>query len=79
MRIWSKVMRDLSRDGIIPILRPLTPAGSLDGWSRPSADRLLRLYEIHERILRQAGLDPGQALTMCAACTGCDLVPGRER
>ena len=62
----------------IAVLRPLTPAGSLADRSRPSADRLLRLYKIHERILNGAGLDPGRALTMCAACTGCDLVPGRD-
>ncbi|HOB18133.1 MAG TPA: radical SAM protein [Candidatus Methanoculleus thermohydrogenotrophicum] len=74
----EQVMQDLAGIGVIPLLRPLTPAGSLADRPRPSADRLLRLCGIHERILRQAGLDPGRALTMCAACTGCDLVPGRD-
>ncbi len=74
----ERVMGDLAGIGVIPVLRPLTPAASLADRSRPSADRLLRLCEIHERILRQAGLDPRRALTMCAACTGCDLVPGRD-
>ena len=75
----ERVMRDLAEIGVIPVLRPLTPAGSLADRHRPSADRLLRLYDVHEDILRKAGLDPARALTMCSACTGCDLVPGRER
>lgn len=74
----ERVMEDLATIGVIPVLRPLTPAASLAGRSRPSADRLLSLCETHERILRQAGLDPRRALTMCAACTGCDLTPGRD-
>ena len=74
----ERVIEDLARIGVIAVLRPLTPAGSLADRPRPSADRLLRLYKIHERILNEAGLDPGRALTMCAACTGCDLVPGRD-
>ncbi len=75
----ERVMRDLAGIGVIPVLRPLTPAGSLADRFRPSADRLLRLHDVHEGILRQTGLDPARALTMCSACTGCDLVPGRER
>jgi biotin synthase-related radical SAM superfamily protein len=74
----ERVMGDLAAIGVIPVLRPLTPAASLADRPRPSADRLLRLCETHERILRLAGLDPRQALTMCSACTGCDLVPGRD-
>jgi biotin synthase-related radical SAM superfamily protein len=74
----ERVMRDLAGIGVIPVLRPLTPAASLADRPRPSADRLLSLCETHERILRQAGLDPHRALTMCSACTGCDLVPGRD-
>jgi biotin synthase-related radical SAM superfamily protein len=74
----ERVMQDLAAIGVIPILRPLTPAASLADRSRPSAARLLSLYDTHERILQQAGLDPHRALTMCAACTGCDLVPGRD-
>ena len=74
----ERVMRDLAATGVIPVLRPLTPAASLADRPRPSADRLLRLCAVHERILREAGLDPRGALTMCAACTGCDLTPGRD-
>jgi len=74
----ERVMADLAATGVIPVLRPLTPAASLAGLPRPSAERLIRLCGIHERILRRAGLDPRRALTMCAACTGCDLVPGRD-
>lgn len=74
----ERVMRDLAGIGVTPVLRPLTPAASLADRPRPSADRLLSLCEVHERILRRAGLDPRRALTMCSACTGCDLVPGRD-
>lgn len=74
----ERVMEDLAAIGVIPVLRPLTPAASLADRPRPSAERLLSLHEVHGRILRQAGLDPRRALTMCAACTGCDLTPGRD-
>jgi biotin synthase-related radical SAM superfamily protein len=74
----ERVMEELAGAGVIPVLRPLTPAGSLAGRSRPSADRLLSLCGTHARVLRRAGLDPRRALTMCAACTGCDLAPGRD-
>ena len=68
----------LCNAGVIPIIRPLNPAGELGGYARPTADRLLKIYGIHSRLLRDAGLDPRGALTMCPACTGCDLVPGRD-
>jgi len=74
----ARVMEDLTALGVIPVLRPLTPAASLADRPRPSAERLLALFEVQERILRRAGLDPRRALTMCAACTGCDLTPGRD-
>ena len=74
----ERVMEDLAAIGVIPVLRPLTPAASLADRPRPSAERLLALFEIHGRILHRAGLDPRRALTMCAACTGCDLAPGRD-
>ena len=64
--------------GVIPVLRPLNPAGALSGYSRPSAERLLRLFAFHTNALSSAGLNPYRALTMCAECTGCDLVPGRD-
>jgi biotin synthase-related radical SAM superfamily protein len=64
--------------GVIPVLRPLTPAGELADRPRPSAERLLRLCAVHKRALDRAGLNPASALTMCSACTGCDLVPGRD-
>jgi biotin synthase-related radical SAM superfamily protein len=71
-------IRELAGMGVIPVLRPLNPAGELAGWPRPSAERLLRLFRAHERILGEEGLDPCRAVTMCSACTGCDLVPGRD-
>ena len=71
-------IRDLTEAGVIPVVRPLSPAAELAGWSRPGADRLLRLLEIQEQALRDAGLDPRRVRTMCTACTGCDLTPGRD-
>ena len=64
--------------GIIPVIRPLSPSGGCTGYQRPTAKRILAMYDVHEKALKEAGLDPAEALTMCAACTGCDLVPGRD-
>jgi len=74
----TKCITDLTGAGVIPVLRPLLPAAELAAWHRPSADRLLRLLGIQEQALRDAGLDPRRVRTMCTACTGCDLTPGRD-
>jgi biotin synthase-related radical SAM superfamily protein len=74
----GRCIRDLTEAGVIPVLRPLSPAAELAGWPRPPADRLLRLLEIQEEALRDAGLDTRKVRTMCTACTGCDLTPGRD-
>ena len=71
-------IRRLTSHGIIPVLRPLNPVAELSGLFRPSAERLKKIYLIHERELKEAGLDPREALTMCTNCAGCDLVPGRD-
>jgi biotin synthase-related radical SAM superfamily protein len=71
-------IRSLCSIGVIPVLRPLNPAGALSGYPRPSADRLLRLLAVHTDALSSAGLNPVHARTMCVECTGCDLVPGRD-
>ncbi|MDI9633779.1 MAG: radical SAM protein [Methanolinea sp.] len=74
----ARCIRRLAGMGVIPIVRPLTPAGACRHLPRPSAERLLALFEVHAEALRESGLDPRGALSMCAACTGCDLVPGRD-
>jgi biotin synthase-related radical SAM superfamily protein len=74
----EQCIRSLCERGVIPVLRPLNPAGELKAWKRPSGERLLRLYTLHMRALKDAGLDPGAAVSMCVSCTGCDLVPGRD-
>ena len=71
-------IEDLAASGVIPVLRPLNPSAELASAPRPSADRILRLCDIHGRALRRHGLDTRKAKTMCTACTGCDLVPGRD-
>ncbi len=68
----------LTRAGVIPVVRPLSPAAGCRGFGRPSKERILALNRIHEKALEEAGLDPTRARTMCVACTGCDLVPGRD-
>jgi len=64
--------------GVIPVIRPLNPAGELISYQRHTAERLIRIHAIHARLLREAGLNPWDARTMCVECSGCDLVPGRD-
>jgi biotin synthase-related radical SAM superfamily protein len=70
--------RSLTTHGIIPVLRPLNPAAGLISYPRPSRDRLIRIAAMHYHVMRDAGLNPGRAVSMCTACTGCDIVPGRD-
>lgn len=72
-------IKKLTSLGVVPVLRPLNPVGGLTGFSRPSAERLKKIFIMHERALAAAGLDPREARTMCTNCTGCDLVPGRDQ
>ncbi len=71
-------IRKLTAHGVIPVLRPLNPVAELVGTPRPSAERLKKIFSLHERALAEAGLDACVALTMCTNCAGCDLVPGRD-
>lgn len=74
----AECIRNLTREGVIPVVRPLSPASACNEFRRPSKKRILNIHAIHEKALKDAGLDPAQAKTMCIACTGCDLVPGRD-
>jgi len=71
-------IRQLTSHGVIPVLRPLNPVADLAGTPRPTAERLKKVFAMHEQALEAAGLDARQALTMCTNCAGCDLVPGRD-
>ncbi len=71
-------VRKLVSHGVIPVLRPLNPVAGLAGMPRPTADRLERVFAMHEEAIESAGLDTRMARTMCTSCTGCDLVPGRD-
>src|SRR5690606_12333424 len=64
--------------GVIPIVRPLNPVAELASYRRPDADRILRVFRFLKDRLNMHGLDTRQALTMCPACMGCDMIPGRE-
>jgi biotin synthase-related radical SAM superfamily protein len=74
----ERCIEDLVSSGIIPVLRPLNPSAELASVPRPTAGRILRVCGILERALLRHGLDTRKARTMCTACTGCDLVPGRD-
>jgi biotin synthase-related radical SAM superfamily protein len=74
----AAAVRRLCSIGVIPVLRPLTPSAGLAHFRRPSAERLLKLYAVAREEMAASGLDARMARTMCAACTGCDLMPGRD-
>ncbi len=69
-------MRSLAEKGVIPVLRPLYPAGALASRKRPSAERIKAVFLMHRDILSNYNLDVSAARTMCPACTGCDMIPG---
>jgi len=69
-------IRRLTGMGVIPVIRPLTPSAGVAHLPRPGAERILQTAEVLKEALSTADLDPAEALTMCSACTGCDLVPG---
>lgn len=62
-------------NGVIPIVRPLTPSAELSHFSRPSAESILCTSEFLMHELLRFGLDPSVAKTMCTKCMGCDLTP----
>lgn len=67
----------LAKMGVIPILRPVNPHPLRIGdcfMERPSPERLLRLAKIEAETLKNYGLNPRLAMTMCLKCRGCDLV-----
>ena len=64
--------------GVVPVLRPLNPVAGCRGRLRPDADRLARAARYLRSALDRAGLDPSAALSMCGACTGCDLAAWRD-
>jgi len=68
----------LCQDGVIPVIRPLNPTAELKEFSRPDAARIKRIFRYLDASLKTSGLDPTMALTMCPACMGCDMIPGRE-
>ncbi|MDV0443650.1 radical SAM protein [Methanorbis rubei] len=69
---------EVCRRGIIPTLRPFSPAADLKDLPRPGFKRFMNLYKHHRAALAANGLDTAKAETMCIACTGCDMVPGLD-
>lgn len=71
----------LTKMGVIPILRPISPhpvrAGEVH-VQRPSAERLLKLSGHVRKALDEQGLRADEAETMCLPCTGCDITPHRD-
>lgn len=68
----------LCRDSVIPVIRPLHPTADLKAYSRPDAAKIERTFRYLEGKLKEYALDPTMAQTMCPACMGCDMVPGRD-
>lgn len=68
----------LCQDGVIPVIRPLNPTAELREFTRPDATRIGLIFRYLEAALSRSGLNPAMALTMCPACMGCDMIPGRE-
>ncbi|HOV67106.1 MAG TPA: radical SAM protein [Methanoregulaceae archaeon] len=64
--------------GVVPVLRPLNPVAGCIGYGRPGTVLLDRAARHLQARLREAGFDGGGALTMCGACTGCDIAPWRD-
>jgi biotin synthase-related radical SAM superfamily protein len=69
---------ELCQVGIIPVVRPLNPIADLKNYSRPDMERILKIFRHLKQSLNKYGLDSSLALTMCPACTGCDMIPGRD-
>ena len=79
--ILRRTIDDLTKKGIIPVLRAVYPHPLRAGeavMERPSAERLLDLARYLRDALEKNGLDGTAALTGCYRCTGCDLIPGRD-
>ena len=77
--VMKAAVSDLCARGIIPTLRPLCPGGEVKDLPRPGFKRIMNLYKHHRSALAANGLDTREAKTMCIACTGCDMVPGRDQ
>ncbi|WP_292487367.1 radical SAM protein [Methanohalobium sp.] len=71
----------LAKKGVIPVLRPVSPA-SLQrneiSAKRPGFERLLKLSQMSKDILDKYGLRADRAKTMCVPCTGCDITPHHD-
>ncbi len=69
----------LAEMGVIPVLRPISISPlrkeELKTAVRPSPGRLMKLTKMTREILRKYGLSASESMTMCLACTGCDLTP----
>ncbi len=75
------MIEKLAGIGVISCIRPIFENALRKGncfMERPSKERLLKLFEIHKKISQKYDLLPEKAETMCALCTGCDMVPGRD-
>lgn len=72
-------VKKLADLGALSTLYPYDPIDGLHGqFKRPSADRIFYLATEHKRILQKYNLDPLGAKTMCCACAGSHLYPGKD-
>lgn len=69
----------LAEMGALSTLYPYDPIDGLNvPFRRPLADRIYNLAIEHKKILQKNNLDPLGAKTMCCACAGSHLYPGKD-
>ncbi|MBO4302178.1 radical SAM protein [Methanosarcinaceae archaeon] len=74
---FEERLEELAQIGVMTDIRPVSVNPLRRGecfMEKPSAERLLKLFGIQERICLKYGLRPDRAKTLCAKCGGCDLV-----
>lgn len=74
-----KGVNRLAEIGALSTLYPYDPIDGLnESFSRPSANRIYYLAIEHKKILQKYNLNPLGAKTMCCACAGSHLYPGKD-
>lgn len=69
----------LAEIGALSTLYPYDPIEGLnEQFKRPKADRIYNLAIEHKKILQKHNLNPLGAKTMCCACAGSHLYPGKD-
>lgn len=68
----------LAEMGALSTLYPYDSIEGVEQFKRPSANRIYYLATEHKKILQKYNLNSLEAKTMCCACAGSHLYPGRD-